>query len=184
MNILPSVLSLGILLMSSTVISAPAPTGVNPAAAVDAPAGASSAAGASTAAGASVASDTAAIEQAVMAVLDDFMTSFSGRDPVAHAATYHFPHFRLAGGVMRSWATAEDAIRDHEALFKNLPATGWHKSIWLDRQITTLSDTKVHVNTRFQRLRADGSEIGAYHSLYVLIKQDGRWGIKMRSSFL
>ena len=173
MNILPIALSLGILLMSSMAMSAAASTEVNPAAAVDAAAGASSAAGAS-----------AAIEQAVMVVLDDFMTSFSGRDPVAHAATYHFPHFRLAGGVMRSWTTAEDAIRDHEALFKNLPATGWHKSIWLDRQITTLSDTKVHVNTRFQRLRADGSEIGAYNSLYVLIKQDGRWGIKMRSSFL
>ncbi len=178
MNILPIALSLGILLMSSMAMSAAASTEVNPAAAVDAAAGASSAAGASAAAA------TAAIEQAVMVVLDDFMTSFSGRDPVAHAATYHFPHFRLAGGVMRSWTTAEDAIRDHEALFKNLPATGWHKSIWLDRQITTLSDTKVHVNTRFQRLRADGSEIGAYNSLYVLIKQDGRWGIKMRSSFL
>ena len=178
MNILPIALSLGILLMSSMAMSAAASTEVNPAAAVDA------AAGASSAAGASAATATAAIEQAVMVVLDDFMTSFSGRDPVAHAATYHFPHFRLAGGVMRSWTTAEDAIRDHEALFKNLPATGWHKSIWLDRQITTLSDTKVHVNTRFQRLRADGSEIGAYNSLYVLIKQDGRWGIKMRSSFL
>ena len=178
MNILPIVLSIGILLMSSTAISANAPTGVNAAATVDA------APDASSAAGASAAPDTAAIEQAVMVVLDDFMTSFSGRDPIAHAATYHFPHFRLAGGVMHSWATAEDAIRDHEALFKNLPATGWHKSIWLDRQITTLSDTKVHVNTRFQRLRADGTEIGAYNSLYVLIKQDGRWGIKMRSSFL
>jgi len=128
--------------------------------------------------------DSALIEREVMAVLDDFMTSFSGRDPVGHAETYHFPHFRLAGGVMRSWPTAEDAIRDHEALFKTLPATGWYKSVWLDRQIITLSDTKVHVNTRFQRLRADGSEIGAYNSLYVLIKQDGRWGIKMRSSFL
>ena len=126
----------------------------------------------------------AEIETAVLSVLDDFMTSFSARDAVGHAATYHFPHFRLAQGAMRSWMTADDAIREHTVLFETLPNTGWNKSIWLDRKIITLSQSKVHVNTRFQRLRADGSVIGSYESLYVLIKQDGRWGIKMRSSFL
>jgi len=124
------------------------------------------------------------IEKEVMEVLDDFIESFSAKDPVAHAATYHFPHFRLARGVMSTAESAENIIQVHVELFKTLPGTGWHKSIWDRREIISISDTKVHVNTRFRRLRKDGSEIGSYNSLYILIKKDGRWGIKMRSSFL
>jgi hypothetical protein len=45
------------------------------------------------------------------------------------------------------------------------------------------SPAKVHVATRFARLREDGSEIISYDSLYVLTLQDGQWGIKGRSSF-
>ena len=128
--------------------------------------------------------DSRQTEEAVMNVLDAFMTSFSASDPEAHTATYHFPHFRLAQGRMASWQTREDAIRDHRRLFERLPDTGWHRSEWLDRKIISITDTKVHVATRFRRLREDGSEIVTAESLYVLTKVDGRWGIKLRSSHL
>ncbi|NCF20608.1 MAG: hypothetical protein GWP63_20420 [Haliea sp.] len=123
-------------------------------------------------------------EQEVMNVLDAFMRSFSARDPEAHTATYHFPHFRLAQGNMASWHKREDAINAHKLLFKHLPSTGWHRSEWIDRKIISISDSKAHVATRFRRLREDGSEIVATESLYVLTKKNGRWGIKLRSSYL
>ena len=41
----------------------------------------------------------------------------------------------------------------------------------------------MHINTRFVRYRADDSVIGKFDSLYIVTKQDGHWGIKMRSSF-
>lgn len=124
------------------------------------------------------------IETSAMAVLDEFIRSFSAMDAKAHIATYHFPHYRLARGVMNVTETAEDGVRQHQQLFKQLPGTGWFRSVWIDREVTNISDTKVHVKTRFRRLRKDGSEIGTYNSLYILQKIDGRWGIKMRSSFL
>ena len=108
------------------------------------------------------------IEREVMKVLDDFIESFSAKDPVAHAATYHFPHFRLARGVMTTGESAEDIIQAHIELFKILPNSGWHKSIWVKREIINISEVKIHVNTRFRRLRKDGSEIGTYDSLYIL----------------
>lgn len=80
--------------------------------------------------------------------------------------------------------TRADAERMHADLFESLPATGWDRSIWVQRRIVTISETKVHVDTKFRRLRKDGSEIGTYDSLYVLINVNGRWGVKMRSSFL
>jgi len=128
--------------------------------------------------------DEARIEREALTVLDEFMASFNARDPEAHTATYHFPHYRLARGSMNSWETADAAVQAHVEIFESLPDTGWHRSTWLQRRIVTVSETKVHVDTRFRRLRKDGSVIGSYDSLYILIKRDGRWGIKMRSSFL
>ena len=124
------------------------------------------------------------IENEVMGVLDDFMESFNASDPQAHTATYHFPHFRLAQGAMQSMETREDAIQAHVFVFRSLPSTGWYRSIWIDREVISISASKVHVATRFRRLREDGSEIVTTESLYVLINKDGRWGIKLRSSYL
>jgi hypothetical protein len=45
------------------------------------------------------------------------------------------------------------------------------------------SGGKVHVDTRFTRYRKDGSKIASYESLYVLTKEGGKWGVKLRSSF-
>ena len=133
---------------------------------------------------ASAQSDAHQVETEVMAVLGAFMTSFSASDPDAHTATYHFPHFRLARGEMASWQTREDAIKAHKQVFEQLPKSGWYRSEWIDRKILSSSDSKVHVATKFRRLREDGSEIVTAESLYVLTRVDGRWGIKLRSSYL
>jgi len=128
--------------------------------------------------------DSSQTKHAVMAVLDTFMASFNDSNPEAHTATYHFPHFRLAQGNMAIWQTRDDAINAHNFLFKNLPRTGWHRSEWIERNILSISDSKAHVATRFRRLHEDGSEIVVTQSLYVLTKENGRWGIKLRSSYL
>ena len=41
----------------------------------------------------------------------------------------------------------------------------------------------VDVDTEVTRYRKDGSLLGRFNSLYILTKEDGRWGIKVRSSF-
>ena len=123
-------------------------------------------------------------EQQVMSVLDDFMTTFSNSDPAVHAATYHTPHFRLARGSMSNWATEKDVVTAHVRIFDRLSNTDWYHSEWLERNIISITDTKAHVATTVRRFREDGSEIVTFESLYILTKQDGRWGIKFRSSFL
>lgn len=125
------------------------------------------------------------IENDVMGVLDEFMITFSASDPEAHTATYHFPHFRLTSqGQMQSWETRDDATQIHYSIFENLPSTGWHRSEWAERKIISISESKVHVATKVRRLRENGSEIFVAESLYVLTKVEGRWGIKLRSSYL
>ena len=123
-------------------------------------------------------------EQEIFSVLDDFMTSFSESDPIGHAATYHVPHFRLARGDMSNWEKIEDVITAHERIFRNLSETDWHHSEWIERKLIGLTDTKAHIATTVGRFREDGSQIVIFESLYILIKKDGRWGIKFRSSYL
>ncbi|MEM6707150.1 MAG: hypothetical protein AAF648_00025 [Pseudomonadota bacterium] len=129
------------------------------------------------------AGDRAAAAQA-LATLDAFMAGFNARDPEAHTASYVFPHYRLARGEMNRWDSRTEAIKAHRALFAELPKTGWNRSEWVERRVVTASATKVHIATRFRRLAADGSELGVYDSLYVVVKRADRWGIRLRSSFL
>jgi hypothetical protein len=56
-------------------------------------------------------------------------------------------------------------------------ADGWHRSVVDRMQAIITIATKAHIAVIFCRLRADGSGIGAYHSLYIITRIDGHWGI-------
>ena len=117
---------------------------------------------------------------AALAVLDAFMAAFNARDLEAWEATYHFPHFRMADGALTILSAAGERS---PALFEALAATGWHHSAWLSREVVQAGPDKVHVAVEFARYRADGSELARYASLYVVTREEGRWGIRGRSSF-
>ena len=121
------------------------------------------------------------IEAEVIEVLDTWMEAFNRMDIVAWENTFHFPHYRLASGNMR--ILNKPGEQDVERIKTNLTARGWHHSAWDRRNIVHASESKVHVDTQFTRYRADGSVVASYESLYVLTYEEGRWGIKLRSSF-
>jgi hypothetical protein len=119
-------------------------------------------------------------KDAVLKVLDDYMITFNSQDPMAWQTTYHFPHYRLACGkmsVMERPGTADPAT------FTTLKQSGWDHSAWDHRSMMQTSEGKVHVDTQVSRYKADGTKIGTYESLYIVTKEDGRWGVKVRSSF-
>jgi hypothetical protein len=120
------------------------------------------------------------IRSEVKKVLDVYMNAWNRKDLASWEATFHFPHYRLASGRMR--------VLEQPGLQKEIriwvdAGEGWHHSKWNHRRIIHASDDKVHVDTQFTRYRADGSIIGVYDSLYILTKEDERWGVKMRSSY-
>ena len=120
------------------------------------------------------------VKTEVLQVLDDYMRTFNAKDAAAWQATYHFPHYRLASGKM---SVLERVGLLDSTVFVRLRQAGWHHRVWDHRNIIQCSDNKVHVDTKFSRYRSDGSKIGSYESLYIVTKEDGRWGVKMRSSF-
>lgn len=121
-----------------------------------------------------------AVQKEVLKVLDDYMNTFNAKDAKAWQNTYHFPHFRLASGTM----SVLEKYGDLDAtVFDKLKKAGWDHSKWDHRNVVQGSSTKVHVDTRFSRYRIDGSLIGTYESLYVLTLENGKWGVKLRSSY-
>jgi len=117
------------------------------------------------------------------AALDDFMKTFNSGDGKAWAATLNFPHVRLAGNKVQVWNTPAEyaASNDVAELAKS---KGWAYTKWTTRILVQKSDDKLHFTTQFTRYTAQHKPIGTYDSLYILTKQNGRWGTQFRSSYV
>jgi hypothetical protein len=120
------------------------------------------------------------LEAEMVRVLDDYMKAWNRKDLAAWEDTFHFPHYRLASGKM---TVLDRPGQQDPAKVWASAGSDWHHSGWDRRRIIHASEDKMHVDTTFTRYRADGSKIGSYESLYILTKENGRWGVKLRSSF-
>ncbi len=120
-----------------------------------------------------------ALTAAAMQVLDEYMAAWNKQDLEGWERTFQFPHYRLASGRMS--VLEQPGQQDSKRLWQAID--GWHHSRWDQRRIVHAAADKIHVDTEFTRYRADGSRIGTYESLYILTKENGRWGVKLRSSF-
>jgi hypothetical protein len=69
------------------------------------------------------------------------------------------------------------------AMFERGMLKEWDHSRWQRREVIHAGADKVHIDTRFARYRRDGSLLGAFDSIYIVTRVDGRWGIQGRSSF-
>lgn len=116
---------------------------------------------------------------AAQATLDAFMAAFNGRDPKAMDATFNFPHVRFASNTVTVLKPG-DMTADR---FTTGALAEWGHSEWARRDVIHAGPDKVHINTRFNRFRKDGSLISGFDSIYIVTKVDGHWGIQGRSSF-
>jgi hypothetical protein len=119
------------------------------------------------------------IERAVMQVLKDSMDAFNCLDITAWERTFHFPHYRLASGNMT--VLDRPGLQTVEQI-RRFIGPDWDHTQWGRLRIIHSSPDKVHVDTQFIRYRKDDSVIGSFDSLYVVTKEQGRWGVKLRSS--
>lgn len=113
--------------------------------------------------------------------LDAFMAAFNARDTAGVNAAFNFPHVRLASGTVTVWESRGDF--NFAAFDARAETQGWHRSDWDYKNVIQAGPDKVHFDVQFTRYRADGSAIGSYKSLWIVTRQDGRWGVQARSSY-
>ncbi len=118
---------------------------------------------------------------AAMAVLDRFMAAFSASDVDGIRASFNFPHVRFHSGKVTTFPNPESFNLDN--FRSTADARDWASSVWDERRVIHAGADKVHFDTQFSRLRADGRIIASYRSIYIVTRIDGRWGIQGRSSF-
>ena len=123
-------------------------------------------------------------EAGAIHVTDVFLATFNARDAAGHARTLAYPHVRLASGTVRIWETEDEAVPAMETAMTVLrDRVGWDHSAWDHRRVVHAGPGKVHLDVQFTRYRSDGTTIGVYPALYVIVEDDGRWLIQARSSF-
>jgi hypothetical protein len=128
--------------------------------------------------------DTDADVAAAMATADEFLATFNALDAPGHAATLAYPHVRLASGTVRVWETEAEAteqMRSGMAAIRD--RLGWDHSEWDHKRLIHAGDGKVHLDVQFTRYRPDGSVIGVYPAVYVIVETDRGWKIQARSSY-
>ncbi len=124
------------------------------------------------------AANDAAIE-AARAVMAAHLEALNAQDSAAMAATLHFPHYRLSGGVLRVWEDADIYLAD----FRKRAGGDWHHTRWDSIDVLAAAPDKVHLDVRFTRFREDDSVLARHRSLWVISCLDGRWAAQLRSSF-
>ena len=123
-----------------------------------------------------------AIVAEARAALDGFMDAFNAEDAEAiRTRWFHFPHVRFHSGKVSIMMTPADL--DILVWRRAGQSKDWARTAWDYVEPVDAGPDKVHFRVQFTRYRADGSAIGSYKSLYILTRQQGRWGIQGRSSW-
>jgi len=121
-------------------------------------------------------------DDAILGALDVMhahIVALNARNEQAVAATLHFPHFRLSGTALKTWATPDSYFSD----FRARTGRQWAQSGFEDIRVVQASDTKVHLDAKINRYDQGGQIITTFRSLWVITYEGGRWAAKFRSSF-
>jgi hypothetical protein len=121
----------------------------------------------------------AAAITAARAVMAAHLEALNAQDSDAMAATLHFPHYRLSGGIMRVWDNADVYLAD----FRKRAGGDWHHTRWDSIDVLGAAPDKVHLDVRFTRFREDDTPLARHRSLWVVSELGGRWAAQLRSSF-
>ena len=114
-------------------------------------------------------------EQAVKDAIDHYFSSLNAADPQGVSVACHFPHFRVMGNnTVYEWKTADDLFTWSQ---NHVSDDGLSYSELDELTLEKFSDQKYHASLKFGRYQADGTLIGNYKSLYIVIFKEGRWGI-------
>jgi hypothetical protein len=119
-------------------------------------------------------------EQTARAVMEEFFRAWNTGEDAELRKVQHFPFITLGANGRTSIAMkAEDFTQNFPALRQN---EGWAKSTLDGIQVLPVAaPDKIHLVVTYSRYKADGSKYVTGETFYILTKQNGRWGLQLRS---
>ena len=114
-----------------------------------------------------------------------WLQGFNSRDRDAMVAELHFPHLRLSGSnQIQVWDTAANINANFDEQTQKLKEEGWGRTDSNMINAIQKGSDKVHLTMIQSRIHSDGSEYNRFQTLWIFIRENERWGVKFRSSFL
>jgi len=109
--------------------------------------------------------------------IEGFYREFNNEDNEAMQAYMTFPHLFLTrnGGVRVSderWDMNFDRMKESQ---------DWVKSTLDSHEVTMVFRDKVHFKITFSRHNSKGEKYMTQEGIYIVTKQDGKWGLQVRS---
>jgi ketosteroid isomerase-like protein len=122
---------------------------------------------------------TSEAEAAAKNLIDEFFEAFNAEDNDALQKIANYPHsFLLDNGRVITAQSANELVMNFDAMKER---EGWHHSTLDAYKVCQSSAEKVHVELTFSRHKADGTNYWTVPALWIVTKQDGKWGIQIRS---
>ena len=123
-------------------------------------------------------------EESAVASFRRWLAGFNARDVDKQSYEMHFPHHRLAGSNLDSWASAEEWSEGNKNMDLRLKQEGWHHTSIVSLDVVQSNENKVHLKIRMSRRREDNTEYNGFDTLWIFTEIEGKWGAKLRSSYL
>ena len=113
------------------------------------------------------------------AALDEYFRTWNAEDNAAIAAACNYPRLSLGrNGQVSMREGPADVVTD----FARLRQTeGWDHSTIDHAEPLQVAPDKVHFEVVFSRRHADGTAYRTVPSLFIITRQDGRWGLQFQS---
>jgi hypothetical protein len=111
--------------------------------------------------------------------VDDFFAALNARDIEAARKTLHYPHIQIAGNDVIVWTDPETFQID----FPLMASEGWTHSTLDSCVMRQNCDEKVHFEVQLSMHKAGVSRYATYQALWIVTRQNDRWGIQCRSIF-
>ena len=109
---------------------------------------------------------------------------FNNRNKEICTDLLNFPHIRLWKNKFSIFNHKDDFLVGFDDQTKRLKEEGWDHTVTLDIKVVQSDETKVHLLLHQSRRNSKNIEYHNFHTLWIMTKVEGKWGIQFRSSFL
>jgi hypothetical protein len=125
------------------------------------------------------AAERAANGAAALKAVTAFFDAWNAHDQDRLAATLHYPHVRVADGMVEIWRTAAEYLAGPEPGRQRT----WFKTRVDESLVAQVTATGANITVRFSRLGRDGSVLSSDAGVFLAVVRDGVWKIQARSTF-
>ncbi len=96
----------------------------------------------------------------------------------------HFPQIGISGrNKIQIWNSQDDQISRHDGISERLYAEDRVETITSDLRAVHKGPHKVHLAMKQYRRNHEGMDYNIFDTLWIFIPENGKWGVRFRSSY-